>query len=387
MGSLLSKPNLKKITECESTPFVCYACAAHQGWRISMDDAHTLIPALDGDERSIPRSFFAVYDGHGGSLVARYCSQYLYQTLLTSAQYKNNHFESALVRAYINTDIDLLSEAGKKKLEAIAETVTAEGGENACKITKLDAEEQGCTAVSLLMDFEHKIMYCANAGDSRAVLVRSGVPKALSIDHKPYDETELHRIEEAGGYVKGGRVNGNLNLSRTIGDLTYKHNFTLEPSEQIISCVPDVTTEPIDPSIDFIVIACDGIWDVYKNETVADFVRCMLFPSSRLTEQQRVDYLLLSSSYTLYKSKKETEKVKSDLELALEAPWPGDVAQSLEELLKLAAMRLIDKCVAYDGSPFSVGCDNMTAVIVLIQESNFTKQVIATLNERLSSKK
>lgn len=82
-------------------------------------------------------------------------------------------------------------------------------------------------------------MYVANAGDSRAVMCRSGKAIALSIDHKPTSDSERKRIEAAGGFVSeiGGicRVNGNLNLSRAIGDLRYKTNDKIAASKQIIT--------------------------------------------------------------------------------------------------------------------------------------------------------
>jgi len=346
-----------------------------------MEDAHALIPALDGDKREIPRSFFAVYDGHGGPLVARYCGLYLHQTLQSSPQYQHNHLKLALERAYINTDKDLLTEMGKKRLLALSSASEA-NQTTPFGQKRLDAENQGCTAVSVLLDFEERQLYCANAGDSRAIIVRDGVCKALSLDHKPLQDAEFHRIEEAGGYVKNGRVNGNLNLSRTIGDLAYKHNYTLEPGEQIISCVPDVTIEPIDDTIDFIVLACDGVWDVLANEMVADFVRAMMFSSSGLTEQQRVDYFRRPDSESNASS---SETSKTELQLTREEPWPGDVATSLEELLKLAAIRLINKCVAAEGSPYSVGCDNMTAVIVMTKESKFAQKVVDSIKTRLAA--
>ena len=83
----------------------------------------------------------------------------------------------------------------------------------------------------------------ANAGDSRAVLCRSGgqvVP--LSFDHKPQQEREMKRIHDAGGFVNQfGRVNGNLNLSRSIGDLKYKQVPGIAPADQIITAEPDIT--------------------------------------------------------------------------------------------------------------------------------------------------
>ena len=64
-----------------------------------------------------------------------------------------------------------------------------------------------------------KHIYIANSGDSRAVASINGKCVPLSFDHKPEDPNETNRIEAAGGKVSWGRVNGNLNLSRALGDL------------------------------------------------------------------------------------------------------------------------------------------------------------------------
>lgn len=100
----------------------------------------------------------------------------------------------------------------------------------------------------------------------------------MSIDHKPEDEIELNRIIKAGGKVSSdGRVNGGLNLSRAIGDLGYKQNKELGPKEQMITALPDVKVLTIDPATDeFIVLACDGIWNSMSSQEVVDFVRCRL---------------------------------------------------------------------------------------------------------------
>lgn len=102
--------------------------------------------------------------------------------------------------------------------------------------------QAGCTAVVAVKLGNE--LYVANAGDSRGVLNRAGQALALSEDHKPAHETERSRIIAAGGFLSeiGGvcRVNGNLNLSRAIGDLKYKANFELPPKEQIITAEPDI---------------------------------------------------------------------------------------------------------------------------------------------------
>ena len=76
--------------------------------------------------------------------------------------------------------------------------------------------ESGSTAlVALIRGCE---LYVASAGDSRCVMCRNGETVALSVDHKPEDEGEMKRINNAGGVVDHtGRVNGGLNLSRAIG--------------------------------------------------------------------------------------------------------------------------------------------------------------------------
>ena len=117
----------------------------------------------------------------------------------------------------------------------------------------------------------------ANAGDSRAVLSRGGETVVLSVDHKPAHPTEYERITKAGGWVSdAGRVNGNLNLSRSIGDLRYKRNEALEPDEQVITAAPDVRSIELQADDEFCVLACDGIWDVKTSEQVVHFVRARL---------------------------------------------------------------------------------------------------------------
>jgi serine/threonine protein phosphatase PrpC len=90
------------------------------------------------------------------------------------------------------------------------------GGEN-----NLQLDSIGCTANAILVE-DMKKLYVANAGDSRSVLCRNGVAVPLSYDHKPENDEERRRIENAGSTITEGRVDGNLNLSRSLGDLKYK---------------------------------------------------------------------------------------------------------------------------------------------------------------------
>ena len=151
----------------------------------------------------------------------------------------------------------------------------------------------GCTAVVAAV--RGATVTVANAGDSRAVLCRGPRPPsasfaplsdpsaeqfsvrlcrqliraldgagrsavALSEDHKPNNPIEIMRIEAAGGFVNAqGRVNGNLNLSRAIGDQQYKQDPELPPWAQVISAEPDMVVEGLTEADRFMILACDGV--------------------------------------------------------------------------------------------------------------------------------
>jgi protein phosphatase 1G len=118
-------------------------------------------------------------------------------------------------------------------------------------------------------------LYVANAGDSRCVVCRDGKAIEMSFDHKPEDDLERERVEKAGGHVtKDGRINNGLNLSRAIGDHSYKANKELPLSDQMITSLPDVKMLDIDLSKDlFMVLACDGIWNFMSSQDVCDFIQ------------------------------------------------------------------------------------------------------------------
>lgn len=91
-------------------------------------------------------------------------------------------------------------------------------------------EGKGCTANVLLIT--NNLLICSNAGDSRCVVAEGGRALALSIDHKPYLKKERDRIYKAGSTVNvEGRIDGNLNLSRAIGDISHKKNIKLSLQE------------------------------------------------------------------------------------------------------------------------------------------------------------
>ena len=233
-----------------------------------------------------------MFDGHGGSEAAVFCERHLGEELKSCPEYNMQDFDNAFIKTFIKMDEMLGSPAGKRELTEINKDADVKQsplmqilrGENPGDPSgpeELQLDAKGCTAnVCLVRD---GVLYCANAGDSRAVLCRGGVAEEMSHDHKPEDKTERDRIYKAGSTVTEGRVDGNLNLSRSIGDLKHKQVASLPPAEQPITCVPDVKTRTLSPDDEFLVIACDGIWEQKSSQDIVDFVRARIDGASALS--------------------------------------------------------------------------------------------------------
>ena len=80
-------------------------------------------------------------------------------------------------------------------------------------------------------------------------------------------------LNNAGGFVSMDRVEGNLNLSRALGDFSYKQNKELPSTEQMVLNLPEIITETIDKDTEFLIIACDGIWDCMTNQEAVNFIK------------------------------------------------------------------------------------------------------------------
>ena len=255
-----------------------------QGWRKRMEDSH--LANLDiGSKKDT--QLFGIFDGHGGTEVAAFVGHHFTEEFIKNQNFKNNDIKKALEENYLKMDTLMLEKEGQEEL--ISEFKKSKEESNKIKENSkntqieqlrevIDPKEQenakismftGCTANVLCI--KDKKLYFANAGDSRSVICKNGQAIAMSIDHKPELPNELKRIEKAGGWVSDGRVLGNLNLSRGLGDSEYKLNENLKPEEQIISAFPDIKIENLNNDIDFIVLACDGIWDCKSNQEVCEF--------------------------------------------------------------------------------------------------------------------
>lgn len=247
MGHTLSEPvTVKNTSSCENH-YVKVGSSCMQGWRINMEDAHTHLLTLPSDKDSC---YFGVFDGHGGAKVAQYAGNNLHKRIVNNEYYSRGNIAEALRQGFLHLDTEM------QKDEAMKD------------------ELAGTTALVVLL--KNNKIFCGNVGDSRAVASVAGRVEALSFDHKPSNDNETRRIVAAGGWVELNRVNGNLALSRALGDFVFKKNDKKKPEEQIVTAFPDVVEKEINPDYEFVILACDGIWDVLENEDVVKFIRARI---------------------------------------------------------------------------------------------------------------
>ncbi|KAH8048382.1 protein serine/threonine phosphatase [Aureococcus anophagefferens] len=311
MGVYLSRPDTRKESESGDAGNRCeYGASSMQGWRKGQEDAHI---AADVGGTAV----FGVFDGHGGREVSNFTAKHCAATLTSQPSFGTN-LGSALAGAFHGIDMLLEDPSNYGELEASSGTrgpssapaaprrrapgrrrrrrrrrphphlrgpsQAARAQRDAASMILPRGENQVCRlpdspvtagATSVVAAVRGDTVIVANAGDSRAVLCRKGVAVPLSEDHKPANAGESERILAAGGFVTAqGRVNGNLNLSRSPGDLKYKGNKALGRDRQMITAEPDIAVHTLVARDDeFMVLACDGVWDVLSNQECVDFVR------------------------------------------------------------------------------------------------------------------
>jgi len=213
------------------------------GARQSMEDNFMHIDGFAGKK---DQGFFAVYDGHGGKQTVDFLTCGFHINL---AYYLKHNPDSSVKQAF----------------QQVYEHTDAQ-------IRRQQILQSGATAITVLLrnekdtesDKTKRMIHCANVGDSRGVLALKGEAVRISKDHKATDPEEKKRIEKSGGFVtRCNRVNGLLAVSRAFGD------HMLKPA---VSAKPYYSSHQIDQHTPYLVLACDGLWDVMEDQEVVDFI-------------------------------------------------------------------------------------------------------------------
>ena len=135
---------------------------------------------------------------------------------------------------------------------------------------KFVANDMGTTANIMLI--KNGVIYIANVGDSLSVMYKNKKAYNLNREHQLIIPSEKERVLKSGAKINGYRINGMLNLTRAIGDLSFKSNIQLKRHEQSVIALPEITKIEDTEDIDFIIMGCDGVWDCVKRQLLCDFV-------------------------------------------------------------------------------------------------------------------
>lgn len=268
--------------------------------------------------------YFAIFDGHAGTFAADWCGKKLHLILEeTIRKNPNTPIPELLDQTFTTVDAQLeklpLKNSGCTAVTAVlrwedripnpssatgstaiapatAAAVKAaeeapKTGDNGVDLSKSTSQQPNSAVNVPTGDVQAKlkststrarVLYTANVGDARIVLCRNGKALRLSYDHKGSDENEGKRVANAGGLILNNRVNGVLAVTRALGDAYMK---------DLVTGHPYTTETVIQPDGDeFIILACDGLWDVCSDQEAVDLVRHQQDPVT--AARQLVEYAL-----------------------------------------------------------------------------------------------
>ncbi|KAG9261983.1 protein phosphatase 1F [Astyanax mexicanus] len=219
-------------------------CSVHaiRNTRRKMEDRHVILTnfnQLFGLQDGVEREYYAVFDGHGGVDAATYAATHLH-VILSQQEALKGDTATAFKETFIQTDDMFRTKAKRERMRS------------------------GSTGVAVLLASDW--LTVAWLGDSQAMLVRKGEPVILMDPHKPEREDEKQRIEELGGciaFMGCWRVNGTYAVSRAIGDFDQK---------PYVSNAADCSSVRLSGDEDYILLACDGFFDVVRPEEVPGLV-------------------------------------------------------------------------------------------------------------------
>ncbi|KAG0648799.1 phosphatase [Hyphodiscus hymeniophilus] len=302
---------------------------------VSTESTSSLAPTASSTEMmETDNGYFAIFDGHAGTFAADWCGKKLHIILEeTIRKNPNTAIPELLDQTFMTVDDQLeklpLKNSGCTAVTAVlrwedripnsssatgstaiapataAAVKAAEAGDQKSSDSGVDmsktpsqqpnaAAGAASAAIGNQQSTEathaklkntasrQRVLYTANVGDARIVLCRAGKALRLSYDHKGSDENEGKRVTNAGGLILNNRVNGVLAVTRALGDAYMK---------DLVTGHPYTTETVIQPDVDeFIILACDGLWDVCSDQEAVDLVRNTQDPTAGA--KQLVDHAL-----------------------------------------------------------------------------------------------
>lgn len=215
-----------------------------RGERTSNEDCHNIEMKLyDSDDKTAKINYYGVYDGHGGKFVSKYLSENIYK-----------YFIDAKMQYPLNkTDVFKIYDDVQNTL-----------------FTKYESDATSCGSTCLIVCHfiknDKNYLNIMNTGDSRCVMCKNNIAVVLTKDHKPDWPDETNRIEQLGGVIRKDRSIYRIN------DLSVSRAFGDKESSKFVTHRPDIYKYKIGSNDKFIIIACDGLWDVVAPQDAVNFV-------------------------------------------------------------------------------------------------------------------
>lgn len=246
--------------EMQFVPCIRSGSSAETGPRRYMEDEHIRIDDLSSHLGSLfqfpqPSAFYGVFDGHGGREAAAFIKKNATRLFFEDVKFP----QTAVVNDIFSEEL----ENSLRKAFQLADLALADD----CSVNS----SSGTTALTALIF--GRLLMVANAGDCRAVLCRKGEAIDMSQDHRPNHPPEKRRILELGGFIDDGYLNGELSVSRALGDWDMKLRRG-SPSPLIAD--PEFRRMVLTEDDEFLIMGCDGIWDVMSSQDAVSLVRCGL---------------------------------------------------------------------------------------------------------------
>ncbi|KAL0297384.1 UNVERIFIED_CONTAM: putative protein phosphatase 2C 59 [Sesamum radiatum] len=251
-----------------------YGYASSQGKRSSMEDYYdTRIDGVDGEMRFRIMFLALNVSGHGGAQAAEYVKRNLFSNLVRHPKFLSD-IKSAIGMSlvmpglmYSRCIVQLAFQPTILLLTVVILSVDTFSHTDSefLKNESNQNKDAGSTASTAILLGDRLLV--ANVGDSRAVICRGGDAIAVSRDHKPNHSDERQRIENAGGFVMWAgtwRVGGVLAVSRAFGDKLLKRYVVSDP---------EIQEEKVDGTLEFLILASDGLWDVVTNEEAVSMIK------------------------------------------------------------------------------------------------------------------
>jgi len=308
--SPLPLPSLGKMAEFKS------ACDEHgglfagvctaRGRRASNEDAHLLLCNWSGAPRQPRASLFAVCDGHGGAAAAQWISQHISSGIRSALDealwHSDDHRRDAVEQCFSLLDGALNESLGRASYACGTTCIAAVLWDPAPSNAEVQISPEKAVSRTVCCRRSARSrspapssktpvrqLLFANLGDSRGLLIRRGEAVAETSDHKPDAPSELARIRAAGGFVSwrspedAARVDGELACSRAFGDFRWKATAA-KPDGNKVSPVPEISEMSVLDG-DVVLLACDGVFDVFSSEQVAALVLEMLIKHAGDSEE------------------------------------------------------------------------------------------------------